>query len=219
MFSFNFNSEPKQIDLLRRDVLDKNMLFEVRLKTCLAYMHFHPEEKAKTGCFWFCDDIFAINSRILGMFLNLKPNSINKNLRSRYFERIRPFDRTKFFTLPDYRNWNVLRRNYFNKEYVIQNCSTFEEWKEQVLPNLHKNDSLECIRTPIQRHKLVFEHVDSTDIFNITDEDFDSLMKEDIDTDKIIEDFKKLVEEKVEENFEEKENKTQDSSYVSLVMN
>ena len=63
------------------------LLFCDKLFMCLSFVEKHPEYYDKVGLFWCRDDrSFACQSKILGAFLNIKPNTINTNLRSHGFK-------------------------------------------------------------------------------------------------------------------------------------
>lgn len=78
---------------------------------CLDFVEHNPSFKFDIGIFWHDDSHFMINTYLFGLFVNRKPNTINRNFRSHGFR----YKKTTFEMresvnecLPDSKNW-ILR--------------------------------------------------------------------------------------------------------------
>ncbi|KAK8882178.1 hypothetical protein M9Y10_044818 [Tritrichomonas musculus] len=73
----------ESIEKLENLVRNKKMQFMLKIYYLLSYTKTHDDDINKVGIFWVDDEgTMSVNSSILGIFVGLKANSINKNLMS-----------------------------------------------------------------------------------------------------------------------------------------
>lgn len=73
----------ENIESLKNLVLGCRMPFIQKIYHLISYSKYHHDERNKIGIFWAdSKEIMLVNSSILGNFIDLKPNSVNKNLKS-----------------------------------------------------------------------------------------------------------------------------------------
>lgn len=98
---------------LKQKVTDKSNKLKLihTVWLCLEFVEHNPDSKFEIGIFWNSNSHFMINTFIFGMFVNRKPNTINRNFRSHGF----CYKKTTFEMrdalnecLPDSKNW-ILR--------------------------------------------------------------------------------------------------------------
>lgn len=105
--------EPSTIQELRAivcpDPSKSRLKFVRRIVHILNFVSAHPETVTTLGAAWCRDGKhFVVNSKILGIFLNLKSNSINTNFRDHGFQIVtcQSLDLQKDFpVLTDLRHW------------------------------------------------------------------------------------------------------------------
>lgn len=106
------------IEKLRQRITDK----EKKLKLlhvvwlCLQHVSNNPDDKTKIGIFWFDDSHFMLNTSIFGLFVNRKPNTMNRLFRTHgfHYQKSTSSMREKVYelypneALPEPKNW-ILR--------------------------------------------------------------------------------------------------------------
>ena len=102
--------------------------FKQKLEQALIESEQHPQNKHSNGIFRISKDELAVNSFLLGRTLNLKPNTINRNLRNNHFKAVSK-GRVQLAGCPDSKNWRifVIDQNMFNRNNEEQNHVNQEE--------------------------------------------------------------------------------------------
>lgn len=111
---------------------------------CLKRVEFHPEEASIIGVLWNSASDFMMNSYIFGLFINRKPNTMNRGFRSHGFIYKKSSDLMRrnipkkfdFNNFPDQKNWILRRCEGFTK-----NTTEIEaiKWKSHdLIPKKHK---------------------------------------------------------------------------------
>lgn len=103
------------IEELEKQVTKTNpkMKLKTVVKICLDFVEEHPELIHKIGIAWYNETCFIINTKIFGIFIKRKPNSINKNLKkngfkcikTKYSMREKKYLSFTFNDLPDSKSW------------------------------------------------------------------------------------------------------------------
>lgn len=103
------------IEELEKQVTKTNpkMKLKTVVKICLDFVEEHPELINKIGIAWYNETCFIINTKIFGIFIKRKPNSINKNLKkngfkcikTKYSMREKKYLSFTFNDLPDSKSW------------------------------------------------------------------------------------------------------------------
>ncbi|KAK8857362.1 hypothetical protein M9Y10_015766 [Tritrichomonas musculus] len=97
--------------------VDKMKIIHV-LWLCLDFVKNHPESKFEMGLFWVDHSHFMMNTFIFGSFINRKPNTINRNLRTHgfYFKKT-TFEMRSMIneSLPDSKHWILRWCDGFNQ--------------------------------------------------------------------------------------------------------
>lgn len=101
------------LDELKQKIDDKTDKLKLThiVWLCLSYVTKYPDSKFKIGIFWFDDSHFMMNTFIFGSFINRKPNTINRNLRTHGFQyKKTTYEMRKAMneSFPDPKNW-ILR--------------------------------------------------------------------------------------------------------------
>ena len=114
---------------LRTSVGTKTGLFSVRLMKVLEYVAAHPspEVVSQTGVRWVTDDVFEVRTCVLATLFNLKPNSLNRNLRGCGFVAV-----TKSTPMP--RGTRLMR----HRDGIIRKGATMEDVKKVTYVHEHR---------------------------------------------------------------------------------
>ena len=73
----------ENVENLRRLVNGHKMQFIIKIYHLLTYSLYHENDINFIGIYWAdCDGLLSVNSAILGDFVGIKSNSVNKNLKS-----------------------------------------------------------------------------------------------------------------------------------------
>ena len=111
------NLNPNSIEELKNIVCSNNrMKFMVKVLYVLQFIEKYPIFLEQVGASWWFDGIhFIVNSKTLGEFLNLQPNSINTNFRDHGFQILScSFSeiQEKFPNLSNPKQWKKRITNY-----------------------------------------------------------------------------------------------------------
>lgn len=182
----------QHIEKLRQRTTDK----EKKLKLlhivwlCLQYVSNHPEDKTKVGIFWFDDSHFMLNTSIFGLFVNRKPNTMNRLFRTHgfHYQKSTSAMRDKVYelypneTLPEPKNWILRWCDGFTRLTTEEEA---KKWKkidtQKILPipieSIEINDD-EPINFNLQSNLDIMDMFNPTNILPInTIPEYDTIMK------------------------------------------
>ena len=140
------------------DLGQKRTRFSVKVFYVLSYSSKHPEEASTLGAFW-CDDgvHFYCNAKVMGVFLGIKPNSVNTNFRLCGFvisNNSRCANVSAHYPIPDLNNWKKRsnERFKFMKNSSLKEIESIHFVEYPTQPST-KNEIV-CL-LPTIMHKLV----------------------------------------------------------------
>lgn len=185
----------RQIEELQKKTTDKTKKLKLlhTVWLCLQYVSNNPNDKSKVGIFWFDESHFMINTSIFGIFVNRKPNTMNRLFRTHgfHYQKSTSTMRDKVYelypneTLPEPKNWILRWCDGFTRSTTEEEA---RKWKKVQLQE--KNPKKKELNLSEEEETLNFNMPINFDImdmfypknlFSNNSIDYDSLIKNEPD--------------------------------------